>query len=406
MSRKPQAKRREHFGQIDKQRSGRYRARYLHPADKTRFISAPATFETVGAAREWLTLRKAEIANGTWRDPDEVAVEKATREVTFAAYAAEWIRTRTNSQGKPLRLRTREEYERLLRGPDPARKRAPQGGPLAEFRDTIVGRITPAMVRDWRARQIETGNVTQTSNAYGLLKAIMGTAVADKLVSENPCQIRGGAHASTGIEVLPPTDEELEVVLHTLGELRPRYRALVIAAAVGSLRWGEATALTAADVAVERDATGDVHAVRLTVSKQVVWSTEKGVGAQVAEVKALASNRTVAIFGDDAKIIAAHVSGRLGKALLFPSETDATQYLHATTFHRWWAKAREAAGRPDLRFHALRHYAGTSYAQAGATVKETMARLGHSSTQAAMRYQHAGNRDDELAARLARRTTA
>ena len=38
MPRKQQSKRREHFGQIDKQRSGRYRARYLDPTDKTRFI--------------------------------------------------------------------------------------------------------------------------------------------------------------------------------------------------------------------------------------------------------------------------------------------------------------------------------------------------------------------------------
>ena len=60
MPRKQQSKRREHFGQIDKQRSGRYRARYLDPTDKTRFISAPATCETIGAARDWLTQRKAE----------------------------------------------------------------------------------------------------------------------------------------------------------------------------------------------------------------------------------------------------------------------------------------------------------------------------------------------------------
>lgn len=58
-----------------------------------------------------------------------------------------------------------------------------------------------------------------------------------------------------------------------------------------------------------------------------------------------------------------------------------------------------------MPFHALRHYAGTRYAQAGATPKETMARLGHSSMGAAIRYQHSGNRDDELAARMSRRST-
>lgn len=35
-----------------------------------------------------------------------------------------------------------------------------------------------------------------------------------------------------------------------------------------------------------------------------------------------------------------------------------------------------------------RHLAGTLTAQAGATVRETMDRLGHSTSEASMRYQH------------------
>ena len=40
-------------------------------------------------------------------------------------------------------------------------------------------------------------------------------------------------------------------------------------------------------------------------------------------------------------------------------------------------------------FHDLRHVAGTLNAAAGATIKEAMARLGHASPVAALRYQHA-----------------
>ena len=72
-------------------------------------------------------------------------------------------------------------------------------------------------------------------------------------------------------------------------------------------------------------------------------------------------------------------------------------WVPQSAFWRHWHKAVVEADRPDLPFHALRHYAGTRYAQTGATIRETMARLGHSSTKAAMRYQHAGSRDDELA---------
>lgn len=393
------------FGRIDKLPSGNHRARYLGPDGELH--KADATFPTRTAAKLWLTERQAEIASGKWRPPAEVeadkaaeAVELAAKQITLGSYARTWLDTRTNSRGEPLRIRTRTEYERLLRAPG-TRDADDPGGPLAELLPLVVGSVTAATVRDWRAKQMKTGTKTQTSRAYGLLKAIMTTALEDQLIPRQPCTIKGGSHTSTGKAVVPPTDEELEVILATI---KRDYLAMVLIAAVGGLRYGEVTALQASDVTVERDDAGAVHAVRIDVNKQVVWVT--GKGGNEGEVKALASNRNVAIFGDDARTIADHVKGKIGQALLFPAVTDPTGYLHGTTFHRHWAKAREAAGRSDLTFHALRHYAGTSYAQAGATLKETMARLGHSSPQAAMRYQHAGNRDDELAARLARKTTA
>ncbi|MGB5756367.1 MAG: site-specific integrase, partial [Acidimicrobiales bacterium] len=57
------------------------------------------------------------------------------------------------------------------------------------------------------------------------------------------------------------------------------------------------------------------------------------------------------------------------------------------------AQARKAAG-VECTFHDLRHVAGTLNAQAGATLKEAMRRLGHSSPDAALRYQHAVDERD------------
>ena len=63
--------------------------------------------------------------------------------------------------------------------------------------------------------------------------------------------------------------------------------------------------------------------------------------------------------------------------------------------------ARKAAGRDDLRFHDLRHTGAVLAAQTGATLAELMGRLGHSTSQAAMRYQHAAaDRDAVIAGRL------
>jgi hypothetical protein len=70
--------------------------------------------------------------------------------------------------------------------------------------------------------------------------------------------------------------------------------------------------------------------------------------------------------------------------------------------HRVWLPATRATGLMGLRFHDLRHTAGTLAARTGATTKEIMARLGHASPRAAMVYQHAADdRDRLIAERLA-----
>lgn len=73
-------------------------------------------------------------------------------------------------------------------------------------------------------------------------------------------------------------------------------------------------------------------------------------------------------------------------------------------FNRIWRKVLTAAGIPDgvgLHLHDLRDTGSTWSAQSGATLKELMARIGHSSTRAAMIYQHATrDRDHAIAAAL------
>lgn len=392
---------REAFGIIDTLKSGNIRARYTAPDGKR--YAAPGTYKTKGAARVWLAARQAEIAAGTWEPPADVEAKRreaaqhaARRGVTLSHYAGRWITTRTNSRGEPLRTRTREEYTRLLRAAG-TKNDEDTGGPLAPLLAMVISDITPERVRDWRSAQIATGTKTQTSRAYDLLKSIMKTAQQDGIIDANPCIVRGGSTTTTGKSVKPPTDRELATIIEAI---RPEFKALVVVAAIGGLRFGEATALRAGDVAVECDDDGNVSCVRLTVQRGVVkTATERVVGA----TKSAAGVRSVAVYGDDAQIVAEHVENKANSDLVFPA-ADGVSYLAQTTFFRHWTKARAAAGRADMPFHALRHYAGTRYAQAGATVSETMARLGHSSVKAAMRYQHAGDRDDELAARLTRQS--
>ena len=51
-----------------------------------------------------------------------------------------------------------------------------------------------------------------------------------------------------------------------------------------------------------------------------------------------------------------HLSRYVGAdrdSLIFPADNGG--HLQPSTLYRWWYKARTSAGRPDLRFHDLRH---------------------------------------------------
>ena len=57
-------------------------------------------------------------------------------------------------------------------------------------------------------------------------------------------------------------------------------------------------------------------------------------------------------------------------------------------FQREWRTARASLDLSEVHFHDLRHAAGTIATQQGATMREVMSRLGHSTTSAAIRYQN------------------
>ena len=73
--------------------------------------------------------------------------------------------------------------------------------------------------------------------------------------------------------------------------------------------------------------------------------------------------------------------------------------MSSANFGKTWRRVRDDAGLPEIHFHDLRHAAATLAAQSGATLKDTMARLGHSTPRAALIYQHAASDRDEAIAK-------
>lgn len=366
MTDKPIQSRRS-FGKVRKLPSGRFQASYIG-ADGTRY-SAPDTFDGRRDADAWLAARQTEISRQDWKPPVKKKIDAGQ---TFEAYTTEWVETRLTRWGQPLKPRTKSHYRYLL-----ATYILPTFGPtsLAE------GVITREDVRSWYAALAEYPTVKV--HAYVLLHTIMASAVDDELRNSNPCQIRGAALSPVlGIESRPATLAELEILVDSLPFLR--YRVIVLLAAWCALRVGELTELRRKDV----DLKNGVLKIERAVTRAEGWIA---IGAP----KSRAGIRPVAIPPHVLPILTEHMAtiSSSPEALLFTA-SDGVSNMLPSALNQVFRRARAKAGRPDLRFHDLRHTGATLAAEAGATLAELMSRLGHSSVDAALRYQHASAAGD------------
>jgi integrase len=362
-------RRRRSFGKVRRLPSGRYQASHMAPDGRR--VTAPETFDTRTDAEAWLAGEQTDLSRGQWRRP-----EPPRQAVTFGTYAAAWLKDRN------LTERTRDEYRKILGG-----HLLPAFGALA------LDEITPAGVRAWHAG-LATGP-TRRAHAYGLLHAILATAVTDDAISANPARIRGATQVKRARTIKPATVPELAAITEGM---RPAYQAMVLLAAWCGLRFGELAELRRADIDL---AHGVVH-VRRGV-------TQTKAGPVVGTPKSAAGVRDVAIPPHLIPAIEAHLASHTGPgrdALLFVSP-HGTHLRSDSRMHDEFRAAAKAAGRGDLTFHDLRHTGATMAAATGATLAELMARIGHSTPGAALIYQHAtSERDHEIAAALSGFATA
>ncbi|WP_373234899.1 site-specific integrase [Mycobacterium marinum] len=361
------------FGSVDKLATG-YRARYFGP-DGRRY-KAPTLFLTKKEARSWLSLRHAEIVRKAW-EPPEAQEFKVTKQ-TFAEYAPDWLDQRM-VDGRPLKQRTREHYEALL-----DEHIYPVFGPLP------LSSISADDVRAWHAK-LDKSTPTLRAHCYSLLRAILATAASDGKITANPCVIRGAGTARRVHKIQPATIEQLAII--TKGMPEP-YQAMILLASWCAMRFGELAELRRMDVDLDTD---EVIRVRRAVVR-----TKSGFEATTP--KSDAGSRDVSIPPHLLPALEDHLAKHVGKkpdSLLFPAKHGG--HLAPATLYRQFYKARAKAKRTDLRFHDLRHSGAVLAAATGATLAELMARLGHSTPQAAMRYQHAAQgRDREIAALLSK----
>jgi len=342
--------------------SGKVQGRYTGPDEHT----YSKTFETIGHAEAWLSIQRTDISRGKWAPPATRSAER----FTLQQYADAWL------AGRDLKPTTRAMYRLLL-----------DTRIIPAFGDRTMISVTPADVRLWHST-LDKGRPTIRARAYALLRTIYTTAVSDDLVPANPCRVRGAGSSKRAKAIEPATLPELAAIAQAMPE---RLRLMVLLAAWCALRFGEIAELRRGDI--------DLKGGRVRVRRGVTRVYNVAI---VGTPKTDAGVRDVAIPPHLLPVVKAHLAAHVAPertALLFPATKGGSMSPSSLYWH--FFPAREAAGRPDLRFHDLRHTGAVLAAATGATLAELMARLGHSTPSAAMVYQHASkDRDKAIAEAL------
>ncbi|GAA4078998.1 site-specific integrase [Actinomadura miaoliensis] len=409
------------FGNVRKRDSGRYQASYIGPTGRRHF--APKTFERKSDAERWLSLVEAQIFNGDWTDPDRAKVR-------LGDYAAKWI-----DQRPGLRPRTVELYRWLLK-----KHIAPHLGAVE------LGKLSTAIIREWRSKLLAAGvSGSMTAKAYRLLRAVLMTAVVeDKILTRNPCQVRGAGtedaperptltiaqvfELAERVGVRPvgnirkldsgeyrlryrvkggtvrrfpqtfATRVEAERVLWKLAEdghadvtRDDRLRAFILLAAFASLRWGEITALRRCDIDL----------INRTVRVRAAFVEQANGRMLLGPPKSRAGVRTVSIPAAIVPHLVAHLNRYVrpgDDALVFTGIKGGPMRRSGFNKITRWKYVVEALGVPNLHFHDLRHTGNTLAADMGVSTKNLMARMGHDNERAALRYQHRSNSADRAIA--------
>jgi len=353
------------FGEISRLPSGRFRARYTGP-DGNRH-SAPVTFVARIDAEGWLVEQERLISRGDWRP---LTRQLRDTPLLMGEFAAAVVARRR------LRPATAALYAKLLRLTI-----------LPTWANRPLDDITAAEISTWYAGMRTTP--TQQANSYGLLKSIFKEAIEDGILEANPCRVRAGGQKQRARDIDVLSVDQLNRYLAAVPEAR---RVPLLLAGWCGLRSGEVRGLRVRDLDLD---TGVVH-VRQAVVRL------KGQ-LLIGPPKTNAGIRSVAIPPHLLPALRAWTDQQpthARDALLFPAG-DGHSPLNDSVLRDAHDKGKAAIDMPRLTIHGLRHTSATLAAQLGATLAELQARIGHSTPNMAMRYQHvAAERDAQLAARM------
>lgn len=349
-----------------------YRARYALPSG----ARYSRSFGDKMAAEAWLSAERALIDRGEWTSPEAREQARARREAasaanTLASFAERYLAERG------LRPNTLRGYRQLL-----------GSRILPRLGTTPLEQLTLSEIKAWRA-DLDPATEATNAAAYRLLRSLLASAEEEELITRAPPKIRGAGAARVKRVARPASLDELDTIVTAMPQ---RLQLFIVLAAFVCLREGELLELRRSDV----DGVSGLVSVSRKIDKDVIANAPgacPNCRRAISAPKTISGVRTVHVPPPFLPMLQHHLiefaaSGSDG--LLFPG--DRTDHMSVRYLMDRFRPAREAAGRPDLTIHHLRHTALTLAGQHGATAAELQARGGHASQAAMAIYQH-GTRD-------------
>ncbi|RZU51528.1 site-specific recombinase XerD [Krasilnikovia cinnamomea] len=344
------------MGHVTPTPAGNYRANWRDPSGKQK----AKTFKTKREAKAYIAEMEGSKNRGVYVDPD-------AGKIRFEDFAARWL------LGREVEARTAERTLSLLRT-----HLVPRWG------RSQLNQIDFMSIQEW---VVDLGRVIApptVSKCYGLLLAILETAVRARVLPYNPAE---GVRVRTEARDRPPRAAALtrgQFFRRLLPAVPARHRAMVATAAGAGLRWGECAGLVWGAV--------DLDTATLRVV-QVAVETPQGVTMRPYP-KTKAGVRTVPLPGFLMAALTAH-RGRLTDEpepgdLVFPNRFGLPM-LRSNFRREVWTLALARAGLPaSLRFHDLRHSYATWLVTDGVPVNAIQRVMGHANASTTLnRYTHA-----------------
>jgi integrase len=266
-------------------KGSRWRARYVDDQSREHAKGFARKID----AQNWLNRQVSDQVTGTWTDP-------SLSVVTFGSIAEKWISTKAN-----LSPKTVAGYRSIL-----------ETIVLPRWNDVPLCHVRYGDIQSWVTGLSVAGSVrfegkglspSRVRQAHQLVGAVLKFAVRSKHRAANPAD-------DIDLPTLPESEQRYltHEQLHRVAMASGGMRTLVLVLGLCGLRFGEAAALTVADV--------DLDARRIRVRKSVTYVRKTGL---VEGPTNNHTSHTVPVPAFLAGLLKTEMAGCADDALVFPS---------------------------------------------------------------------------------------